>query len=675
MPMQTWTARFVVDHGRVTEEGGLLRTFPRRRMDEPDVDLHILADPSGTKGADLGAQAIDNVGKLFLDDKLSLTGGMLRAVRSTHQTLQDWNRRSMPSDQVTTGITAALLNGTAVYLLQTGPGLAFLRHDGALRRLDVEPEALAPLGEETLEPALRRIDLEPGDVLVVASEALLDVTNESSLDTLLARGIDEALPELYLLTRDLPSFALFAVTCFEQDGPEPQAEPDDRWSSFEDEPPQLATRETPDIFQEESLADADGPEPNEAQMLNPPPLDISRPVVRLRGSVASSRNDYARTTGSGGLRLNVSPRLLAMLGAAALVLFVGAFTVPNLIHQNRSEKVALLLDGAQTQLQASTQETDAATKRQMLEQARSLASEALHYEPDNQAASSLRQQAALALDDLSAVTDLGSLNPISDLTQLVTGDLQIDGLTLAAGNAYMLDSKGGRIIAVPLATPDQPAVVYQDGDTYGDTPAKKPLFMTWESDNGGRLLILDAERKLFALQPGSLPQPLPLRKTSSWASVAGLASYDGNLYVLDPTGNQVERYLPAADGYDSEPTNALSGDVDLSNAVSIAVNGDIYVLKRDGTINRYVHGENAGFDLGGIDRPLTGPTSIQVGGTNSEIYIADAGNKRIVVASSDGTFERQYVSSDFTDVGAIAVDGSQLYVMVGDELLSASLTQ
>ena len=49
MALQTWVAKFVVDHGRVTEEGGRLRTFERRRIDEPDADLYLLSQPAGEK--------------------------------------------------------------------------------------------------------------------------------------------------------------------------------------------------------------------------------------------------------------------------------------------------------------------------------------------------------------------------------------------------------------------------------------------------------------------------------------------------------------------------------------------------------------------------------------------------------------------------------------------------
>src|SRR5687767_8161805 len=157
MPLETWVARFIVENGRVTEEGSRLRAFQRRRLDEPDVDLHVLGEPSGLKGDDLGAQALDAIGRLFLQDRLSLTGGVMRALRSTHQTLLDWNRRSVPREQVSLGVSAAAVSGNVVYLAQTGPSLAYYRQNGVLERVVPDDgDAHAPLGEGDVEPLSRR---------------------------------------------------------------------------------------------------------------------------------------------------------------------------------------------------------------------------------------------------------------------------------------------------------------------------------------------------------------------------------------------------------------------------------------------------------------------------------------------------------------------------------------
>ena len=175
MTLNTWVARFVVDHGKVTEEGGRIRSFQRRRLDEPDVDLDVLHEPEGGKGEELGAQALDAIGRLFLDNhRLSLTGArQLRALNDTHSTLQDWNRRSVPRDQVGIGIVAALVGGNVVYLAQAGPCLVLMRHNGRLVPLDSGDAKAQPLGAGSIELLVRRMELSEGDLVLAASPALL----------------------------------------------------------------------------------------------------------------------------------------------------------------------------------------------------------------------------------------------------------------------------------------------------------------------------------------------------------------------------------------------------------------------------------------------------------------------------------------------------------------------
>jgi len=236
MAVQTWVARFVVDHGQVTEEGARLRSFQRRRLDEPDADLHVLVEPQGPHSDELGAQAIDAVGRLFVRDNLSLTGGLVRALKSTHQTLVDWNRRSVAKEQVGLGLSAAITRGATVYVAQVGPGLVYKKTGGRLEPLVPEEEALEPVGIGELEPAVRRLDLVPGDLLLAASPALAERLPPAALASLLERGSEEALPEIYLLTKDLPAFALFAITCFD-DGTEAPAEAIDDAATSEGEGP------------------------------------------------------------------------------------------------------------------------------------------------------------------------------------------------------------------------------------------------------------------------------------------------------------------------------------------------------------------------------------------------------------------------------------------------------
>jgi hypothetical protein len=279
---------------------------------------------------------------------------------------------------------------------------------------------------------------------------------------------------------------------------------------------------------------------------------------------------------------------------------------------------------------------------------------------------------------MDAVFDLGPMTPVTTLSRQVTGDVSIEALMVVAGNAYLLDSKGGRVLSVSVSGAGPPAVIFQEGETYRGTPAKKPLYFTWEGpSNTGRLLVLDAERKLFDVRPGNQPDPVPLRRTNSWMSVGGIAAYDGNLYVLDPRGNQVHRYLPAAQGFDSEPSALLTGQTGLNDAQGLAIDEDVFIYLKDGVVRRYRQGVNAGFNLAGIDRLPKAASDLVVASPAEEVYLADTSNKRIVVAGKDGTYRRQFVSNAFTDIRALAVDSasSQIYVVVGDALLTAPIVR
>jgi hypothetical protein len=333
----------------------------------------------------------------------------------------------------------------------------------------------------------------------------------------------------------------------------------------------------------------------------------------------------------------------------------------------------VLIASAHGHLAAAGAEEDPARKRQLLEETRRLASEALRIDSLNTVASDLRQQATASLTAMDAIFDLGPPTTITTLGRQVTGEVSLQAMTIAAGNAYLLDGRGGRVVAVPLDG-GPPAIIFEEGVSYRATPAKKPLFFTWEGNQTlGRLLILDADRKLFEVRPGSSPEPLPLRRTNTWSSVAGLAAYDGNLYVLDPAGDQVHRYLPAAVGFDSEPSTVV-GSQDLRDAQGLAVDGDIFVYFKNGALRRYRGGIDLGFSLGGIDKQ---PKTLSGMAVVDEVYLADSTTKRVLVAAKDGTFRRQLVSNAFTDLRALAVDptGGTLYVVVGDALLSAPIVR
>jgi hypothetical protein len=673
--------------------------FTRHAPGEEPAQLYVLVHPALPGSEEFCGQMVAVIGRLFERQQLSLTGALVKAISAAHDNLRDWNRRSLREHQVGAGLSCLVVQGTLAYLAQAGPSLAYHRGDGVFRRVvPQDPAATAVVGlAEELRPELSRFELSPGDLVLVVSPGLSEIADEEALAALLAGDGEQALSEVYLLTRDEQDFSAFLLSCYEEPeaaAPEPAPDAEETAADEsetpgmtpieEEEPPeQAAIAEEPPPA---PLEEADGAPPREEDdegdhlfsPLDPeaaaaPSTDITRSAVRLRSSQPSLRR-YGRTTTAG--RSSSLPwwalAAVLFLGIAALL---GWCLIPGSMEQNREQKFTSLLADARNSYSDALDSSDAAAKRAGLEKADALLVDAAEIHPDDGDLASLRLQVSQALGEMDAVYEMTDLRLLADLRTQVTGDISLQRLVVGGGAAYLLDRKGGRVIALPLGQPGARAdVILSEGDLVGVLKAGRPVQMTWAPDvDGGRLLILDSERNLFSFDPAKGTGLVSLRGADGWKSVDGLASYNGNLYVLDTQGDQVWRYLPTEGGFDSERTGLLSG-AELEGAVGLSVGGDIYLVMDKGGIRRFSGGQEIAFEMEGIDQPLVSPAS-PVLLAAGELLVVDRGNKRVVGFSLNGQFQRQLVSGKFTDLQAVDVDevAARIYILDGDSLYDAPL--
>ena len=249
----------------------------------------------------------------------------------------------------------------------------------------------------------------------------------------------------------------------------------------------------------------------------------------------------------------------------------------------------------------------------------------------------------------------------------VTAPLDASAIAFGAGFLWLLDADQGRIFRVDPEGSFEPVEVYAATTLYDGLVAATPRQLTWD-EGGDRLLVLDADRQLWSIAPGSdgAPDALPLRGADELRSVAAIATYVSNLYILDPDSGEVWRYLPAGDGFDSERAGLL-GAIELPEATQLVVDGDVYV-QDGGTLRRFREGTEQPSLLDGIDRAPASPSAIAEDVIRGLIFIADRGNGRVVVGDREGPFVRQYHHPGFADLRGLALsgDGETLYVLTSD---------
>lgn len=140
-----------------------------------------------------------------------------------------------------------------------------------------------------------------------------------------------------------------------------------------------------------------------------------------------------------------------------------------------------------------------------------------------------------------------------------------------------------------------------------------------------------------------------IKNSGDWNDVGGLGTYLGNMYLLDKKST-ILKYVPAGSGFGK--SDYLKDKTDLSTATGIAIDGDMYVLFTDGSIQKFTKGVKGTFAITGLEKPLKNPSRIVTTVDDQNIYILDNGNGRVVVLNKNGAYQTQYTS----DVLASAKD-------------------
>lgn len=650
--MGVWVGRYAIVDGEVREHGPGLVDRQRQREDET-LRLLVLVEPVDRRSAEFCTEVAEAIAALFAREALSITGGLLRALQQAHANLAEWNRRSLREHRVAVGATCVVIREGEVTIAQAGPGLVSVADARGVTRLSTEhlPAAAALGGSAAIDPQFTATTLAGRTLLLLTSSAERAV-GPREVEEALAAGPERALAELFRRTRavrDMTAALIADLDVEEQTAPPPPLDVDEALAGRE-----LALPDIDSGGRELAPRAGDRRLPWSRQQARPAPF----PAMRRPARTVGRRPDEARL-----------PWRWIGIGAAALaVIALLVWTVgPGLLREDRQAELDRALATAQAQLAVAAAAPRVDDQRAALQAVLAATERARALAPDDQRVRQLESQAQTRLSLLDAITDVGALTPVLKFDGTLTAPVNAVSLIAGGSALWMIESGRGRLFRIDPGGQTPPTEVYRAGDAYGGVAARAPVSIAWDAPTG-RLLLLDAGRSLFAITDAGArtPRPLPLRGAGELRSAVAIAVYLGSLYILDPAGGEIWRYLPAAEGFDSERAGILGG-AEIATATALAVDGDVYVLD-DGHLRRFRQGSESAPLLDGIDTPLKAPVALAEDTRRGLLYVADRGNRRLVLGDRGGAFVRQYRQPGLADLRglALAAEGTRVYVLTGD---------
>jgi hypothetical protein len=115
---------------------------------------------------------------------------------------------------------------------------------------------------------------------------------------------------------------------------------------------------------------------------------------------------------------------------------------------------------------------------------------------------------------------------------------------------------------------------------------------------------------------------------------------------------------------------------DFSSVVDIAIDGDVWVLDRDGTISLYRQGAPVNFNVSGLVAEISDAVAIDTEIESENIYVLDRSNSRVLVIGKNGDYKEQYEWAGISGVSDMAVVESlgKILLLSGSNIYEIELT-
>ncbi len=267
------------------------------------------------------------------------------------------------------------------------------------------------------------------------------------------------------------------------------------------------------------------------------------------------------------------------------------------------------------------------------------------------------------------ITELTEPLMLIDLL-LIDENAQTKGCAKMNNNLYIFNPKNNYIYTIDIEKKEAEII----NKTSANVGYLEKIYQ-WDNDN---LIGYDQNQNLIEFNAiDNELSPLTLVTEYKADEMIDLQIYNRRLYVLRPSINQIYKYQKIMDGFGKEQSWIKNENVDVSEGLSLTIDGAIYVLQKNGQITKLYEGQRTSFDLSEIKPELSLKKAIKIF-TNDELdnlYVLDEDTQRIIVLNKTGELIQQFMSNDFTNLKDFAVSDKEdkIWALNGSKIFEIKL--
>lgn len=694
--------------------------------------LYLFIEVTGDGHAALYRQMLNAAQTAFYEMGTGVDAALRQAVRSAHAVLRRANE-ALTEAQWRGGMSLVVRYGNHLVIAQAGPSLVMVSHP---RTIEQYPAQLGDWGsalggDERPDITIFETTIEAGDMVLMAQSSWPDQVAPEAL-AVAAAASDVGLASQYLAQLAGKANLSALLIGFGRDIPEvkapppayiggrPQTRPAPEEAApapgkgllssagrllglghVEPEEAEPAPAVEPAVVAPpaaEPPSDVVAPPEPEPKITPPPPARVQRaetpPPPRPQPAPTPSEPflapDFESAAPAEPAEAAAPARrsFWPVVALAVIPLLIIGIVLAMLYVRNRAseEQLTQALDGAAATLLQAETAADDAQAGQRLGEARDFLDKARGLRAADPRIAELQTRYEALQDRIQKVTPLYGLVP---LWEFKGATQRLDRVLASGDSLYVFDRDANAIyrftrsvLGDSVSPPGDPVI--SKGQSIKDQVVSELVDLAWVEATGtnqrSKLVALDASKGLVSYDVTWGVDRVPLGGADKLVRPQLITSYGGNLYIADPGASQIWRYRPGATGYETDPEPYFADDrrVNMAGLQAMAIDGHIWLLFADGQALKFFAGEQQALVWQGFPDPLNAPTALAVPQEGDRLYIADAGNNRIIEATKEGQFLRQFRardSDDLRNVKSLFVDeaGAMFYILTTDKLYKADV--
>jgi len=243
-----------------------------------------------------------------------------------------------------------------------------------------------------------------------------------------------------------------------------------------------------------------------------------------------------------------------------------------------------------------------------------------------------------SLGDAQPYFDATSINLNSNYSRLVSQDNKL----------FLLDTVAKRLDSLQIDTKESANLIKNN--------SLETVQLLASNASG---IFVANNTNLYKVDSSSLTSVLKFSSTDSTVSPTSLAFWNNALYVLDSQNRQVYKYTPNTKGFDPAVAWVKEGQKLESDAVSITIDTNLYLLSKTNLISEFQKGERTKFALSGVTG-VDSPTHLVVPIAGDKLILTAA--NKVFIFDKTGKLSKTYSLGDTIPLD-IAYFNNTLYIL------------